>query len=141
MIVLDQLMSQSGVLYSHSETSINHQYIQKGRSMIPPGIGESFIQDTHLPVDVVTGYNEEYHPYYGSSLNAVGDESFPVLLNVTNTLLNEFVWKMGITSHVTVDEEYLKQLVVCLAMNGTCSIIEKVLGLKEDSITHSLRIS
>lgn len=137
--MLDQLMSHSGELYSHSETSIDHHHIRKGRSMIPPGIGESFIQDTLVAVDVVTGYNEEYHPYYGSSLNTVGDESFPVILNVTNTLLNEFVWKMGITSHVTVDEDYLKQLVVCLAMNGTCSIIENVLGLKKNSITHSLR--
>lgn len=141
VIVLDQLMSSSGELYSHAETSINHHHIKKGRSIIPPGIGESFIQDTSLPVDVITGYDEEYQPYYGSSLNVVGEESFPIILNITDTLLTEILWKLDVSSSVSVDKEYLKQLVMCLAMNGTCSIIENVLGLKKDSITQSLRLS
>ena len=127
VIVLDQLMSSAGVLYSHSERTTEHHFVQKGVSLIPPGIGESFMQAGIENVDVITGFDKEYDPFYGSSLNTVDESDFPAILEQTSTLIHELSWKLGVNQTIEVDEHYLTNLLSCFAVNGTCSIIEQTL--------------
>ena len=132
-------MSPSGKLFSHSESIVEHKVIQKGISYIPPGIGESFVQADILNVDVITGFNSTYNSYYGSSMNTITEDEFPTIMFIANQLLEEFIWKFNLNSSIQIDEDYLKQLILCFAINGTCTLFEQELGLETDILTKNLR--
>ena len=132
-------MSPSGKLFSHSESIVEHTVIQKGISYIPPGIGESFVQADILNVDVITGFNSTYNSYYGSSMNTITEDEFPTIMSIANQLLEEFIWKFNLNSSIQIDEDYLKQLILCFAINGTCTLFEQELGLETDILTKNLR--
>ena len=132
-------MSPSGKLFSHSESIVEHKVIQKGISYIPPGIGESFLQADILNVDVITGFNSTYNSYYGSSMNTITEDEFPTIMFIANQLLEEFIWKFNLNSSIQIDEDYLKQLILCFAINGTCTLFEQELGLETDILTKNLR--
>lgn len=132
-------MSPSGKLFSHSESIVEHKVIQKGISYIPPGIGESFVQADILNVDVITGFNSTYNSYYGSSMNTITEDEFPTIMSIANQLLEEFIWKFNLNSSIQIDEDYLKQLILCFAINGTCTLFEQELGLETDILTKNLR--
>lgn len=133
-------MSSSGELFSHSESVVEHKVIQEGISYIPPGIGESFMQAGISNVDVITGFNSTYNSYYGSSMNTITENEFPAIFHIANQLLEEFIWKFDLDSSIQLDENYLKQLVLCFAVNGTCTLLEQELGLEKDVLTKNLRI-
>ena len=42
-------------------------------------------------------------------------------------------------SSIQIDEDYLKQLILCFAINGTCTLFEQELGLETDILTKNLR--
>ena len=132
-------MSPSGKLFSHSESTVEHKVIQKGISYIPPGIGESFVQADILNVDVITGFNSTYNSYYGSSMNTITEDEFPTIMSIANQLLEEFIWKFNLNSSIQIDKDYLKQLILCFAINGTCTLFEQELGLETDILTKNLR--
>ena len=132
-------MSSSGELFSHSESVVEHKVIQEGISYIPPGIGESFVQANILNVDVITGFNSTYNSYYGSSMNTITEDEFPTIMSIANQLLEEFIWKFNLNSSIQIDEDYLKQLILCFAINGTCTLFEQELGLETDILTKNLR--
>ena len=62
--------------------------------------------------------------------------------NVNNNYnnINEFRGVDLSISYKNKYENYLKQLVLCFAVNGTCTLLEQELGLEKDVLTKNLRI-
>lgn len=141
VIVFDQLWTPEGQFYSHAEIPTLHNHVEEGVSMIPPGIGESFMQAGLQNVDVISGFNDEYQDYYGSSIHSLNETAFPAIIENTRVLLSELLWKLNVNETVEIEEAYLEQLLSCFVLNGTCTVIEQALAFKQNGITNQLRTS
>ena len=150
VIVLDQLYSNSSTLYLHHEPQASLPSFQEAvpilessEAKLPPGSGESFFLAGINETFVISGYDTQYESTaFGSSFSSLSMEDLPAITDLANSIarfVQSLVFDEG--DPVEVEEEYLQQLLACLAVNGDCGIIEQTLHLTENSLTGSLRRS
>ena len=135
---------------------------------LPPGTAESFYQAGVRRTVVISGYDDAFaEPHPGSVFQEpvtavqVAPIASTILafamqqlgVNATSTSLSEVTATSTSLSGVTatstslsevsptlpaINGTYLESVLGCLAVDGSCAVLESVLGYEPDSITHRL---
>ena len=135
---------------------------------LPPGTAESFYQAGVRRTVVISGYDDAFaEPHPGSvfqepvtaaqvapiastilafSLQQLGINATSTTLSgvtVTSTSLSGVTATSTSLSEVSptlpaINGTYLESVLRCLAVDGSCAVLESVLGYEPDSITHRL---
>lgn len=135
---------------------------------LPPGTAESFYQAGVRRTVVISGYDDAFaEPHPGSvfqepvtaaqvapiastilafSLQQLGVNDTSTSLSgvtATSTSLSEVTTTSTSLSEVSptlpaINGTYLESVLGCLAVDGSCAVLESVLGYEPDSITHRL---
>lgn len=144
MIVLDQLFPLNQSLFFHAEPELSLSPFAGTLSIqpssvrhLPPGTGESFYQAGVHSTVVITGYDASFvNTHYGSVLSSevVSSE----VEKVASTILEYVVHQLGVPQPPSINGTYLQGVLNCLAINGTCDVLERVLGYAEGAITKRL---
>lgn len=144
MIVLDQLLPLNHSLFFHAEPELSLSPFAGTLSIqpssvrrLPPGTGESFYQAGVRATVVITGYDASFaNTHYGSvfSPEVVSEE----VEKVASTVLEYVAHQLGVPQPPSINGTYLQGVLNCLAINGTCDVLERVLDYAEGALTKRL---
>ena len=115
---------------------------------LPPGTAESVYQAGVRRTVVISGYDDAFaEPHPGSVFQE------PVtavqVAPIASTILAFAMQQLGVNDTTTslsgvtatlpaINGTYLESVLRCLAVDGSCAVLESVLGYEPDSITHRL---
>ena len=163
MIVLDRLLPLRTSLFFHAEPDcplarfdaalpIQPSAVAK----LPPGTAESFYQAGVRRTVVISGYDDAFaEPHPGSVFQE--PVTAAQVAPIASTILAFALQQLGVNatraSEVAgtsttifdvaatlpaINGTYLESVLRCLAVDGSCAVLESVLGYEPDSITHRL---
>ena len=142
MIILDQLLPMQDSLYFHSERDdVSPFYgdiaiLPSSVAVLPPGPAETFFM-AGVDTIVISGFDAEFRTRsYGSSLQEMVNLNDTIIVAQTISAFLASELELGIVP--IINAVYLNSLLDCLAINGTCSVIEDVLSMEDGYITHRL---
>lgn len=146
MIVLDSLLPLRSSLFFHAEPDCPLAPFEGALAIqpstvakLPPGTAESFYQAGVRNTVVISGFDDAFaDPHAGSVFQEAVTAA--QVLPVASTILAFAAQQLGISStHATaINSTYLESVLGCLAVNGSCTVLESVLDYKEGSITNRL---
>ena len=144
MIILDQLLPMAEALYFHSEAAtpapFHHSLsiLPSTERLLPPGTAESFFAAGVRNVTVITGYDTHFVGNWASALQPALNTS--AVLPIASTLLQYILSELRLNApEAAINATYLEELVQCLAVDGTCAVMERLLGSEDGAITSQLR--